>query len=214
MLFYVSYKDKSLEKTLNIRIKIYDIGDRWMDKLKVKVEYKDQKYPYIQDKQINLTEIGDREKGRMIFISGRFVKTENNEKFIEFERINEFVVKLNNAKFTVTEKGTYVIKYEEGSTLYLVEIPSGYRGSANAKVISGECYESIILRSPAGSLGEVKHLWCNGNAEISFSISGRTRTAGYGALTRLFGENLSGKIVIKDGQVNVIEDEQLDKLLS
>jgi len=185
-----------------------------MDKIKVQVEYKDQKYPFISDKDIDVTQIGCRERGRIIYVSGRFVKEENGEKFIEFERINEFIVKLNNAKFIVTEKGTYVIKYEESSTLYLIELPSGFRGSVETKILNGQCTETVVLRSPRGSIGEVKHLWCNSNSEISYQISGRTRTAGYGYLTKLFGENLSGKIVIKDGQVNVIEDEQLDKLLS
>ncbi len=61
---------------------------------------------------------------------------------------------------TVTEKGTLVIKYEEGSTLYIIEIPSGYRGSVNSQILSGECIETTVLQSPRGSLGEVKHLWC------------------------------------------------------
>jgi len=32
-------------------------------------------------------------------------------------------------------------------------------------------------------------------------------------LTDLFGENLSGKIMIKDGKVEMVYDEQLDQLL-
>ena len=185
-----------------------------MEKVKVQVGLKEDKFPYIEDKSIDVTGIGDRTRSRLIYISGRFVKIENNEKFVEFEQIASIALRLTNAKFIVTEKGTMVIKFEPNSVLYILEIPSGFRGSANVKVISGECYESAILRSPAGSLGEVKHVWCNDNAEIQFSISGRTRTSGYGRLTALFGESLSGKILIQNNEVKIVEDEQLDKLLS
>ena len=52
------------------------------------------------------------------------------------------------------------------------------------------------------------------NAEIEYKIDGRTRTIGFGLLPHFFGENLSGKIIVKDGKVEVIFDEELDKLLS
>ena len=185
-----------------------------MDKLKVQVSLKDEKYPFFEDKALDITEIGDRARGKVIYFSGRFVKIENNEQYIEFEKVNEFTAKLDNAKLILTEKGTPVIKYEEGSNLYIVELPSGYRGGVYFKVLSGECEDFEILRSPRGSLGEVKHLYCNGDVEIQYSISGRVRTAGYGYLTKLFGESLSGKILIKDGKVEVIFDEELDQLLS
>ena len=185
-----------------------------MEKVKVQVQFKENKYPYFEDKQLDLTQIGDRARGRMIYVSGRFVKIENNEQYIEFEKVNEFTAKLDNAKLIITEKGTPIIKYEEGSTLFIVEIPSGYRGGIYFRILAGECEDFEILRSPRGSLGEVKHLYCNGDAQIQYSITGRTRTAGFGYLLNLFGESLSGKIVIKDGKVEVIYDEQLDKLLS
>ncbi len=184
------------------------------EKIRLQVQMKDGKYPFFEDKQLNITDIGDREKGRIIYISGRFVKSDGNENYIEFESVSSIALKLENAKMTVTEKGTLVIKYEEGSTLYIIEIPSGYRGSVNSQILSGECIETTVLQSPRGSLGEVKHLWCNGNGEIQYKITGRTRTAGYGRLVRLFGEKLEGKIVIKDGVVNVVYDEELDQLLS
>ncbi|ARQ96399.1 hypothetical protein CCL41_gp51 [Sulfolobus islandicus rod-shaped virus 9] len=185
-----------------------------MNKLKVQVSLKDEKYPFFEDKALDITEIGDRARGRVIYFSGRFVESGENGSFIEFDRVNEFTVKLANAKIVVTEKGTPIIKFEPGNTLYVIELPSGYRGGVYFKVLSGECEDFEILRSPRGSLGEVKHLYCNGDVEIQYSISGRVRTAGYGYLIQYFGENLSGKIVIKDGKVEVIYDEQLDKLLS
>ena len=190
------------------------LGIGRMEKIKVQVQYKDNKYPFFEDKMLNVTEIGDRVRSRIIYVSGRFVKNDNNGSYIEFEQISPIVVKLQNAKMIVTEKGTLVIKYEEGSTLYVVEIPSGYRGSANVKILNDNCIETNVLMSPAGSLGIVNHIWCNGNAEIQYKISGRTRTAGFESLRDLFGENLSGKIKIENDKVEVIFDEELDKLLS
>ena len=185
-----------------------------MSELKVKVDFRDNKYPFFDSKSLNITDIGDRMRGRVIYISSRFIRNEENEKFIRFEKISPIVAKLENAKIVKTEKGTLVIKYEPNSKLYVIEIPSGYRGDANVKILSGECFETEILRSQRGSLGEVKHVWCNSNAEIQYKISGRTRTAGYSSLERLFGENLSGKIIVKDDKVEVVYDEELDKLLS
>ena len=185
-----------------------------MEKVKVQVQYKDSRYPYFLDKDLNVTGIGDRVRSRMIYISGKFVKTNGQIDYIEFEQISPIALKLQNAKFISTEKGTLVIKYEPNSVLYIVEIPSGYRGSANVKVLNGNCVETDVLMSPAGSLGNVVHVWCNGNAELQYKISGRTRTAGFGKLTDYFGENLSGKIKIENDKVEVIFDEELDKLLS
>jgi hypothetical protein len=181
---------------------------------KLQIQLKDEKYPYFEDKVLDITNIGFRTKGRLIYISGRFVQNgENGEKYVEFERISPIALKLVNAKITQTEKGTLIIKYEPNAVLYVIEIPSGYRGDVETQV-SGECIKTVVLRSPAGSLGYVDHIWCNGNAEIQYKISGKTRTAGYGRLIDYFGETLSGKIIVKDGRVEIIYDEQLDQLLS
>jgi hypothetical protein len=182
--------------------------------VRVPVFLRDEKYPYFESKDLIITNIGDRVRGRMIYLSGRFIKSENDEKFIEFERINNIAIKLQNAKIMKTEKGTLVVKFEQNSTLYVVEVPSGYRGSVRTEIINGECIETVILQSPRGSLGEVAHIWCNSNAEIQYKITGRTATAGYGRLINYFGESLSGKISIEDGKVKVTFDEELDKLLS
>jgi hypothetical protein len=184
------------------------------EKVKVPVEIKEGKYPFFEDTNLDITRIGEREKGRVIYISGRFIKSEEGEKYIQFERVNEFSVKLDNAKIVVTEKGTVTIKYEPNAELYIIELPSGYRGYIENEILSGECNETKILRSPRGSLGTVKHIWCNSNAEIQYKIRGRTITAGYGRLTHLFGESLSGKVIVKDGKVSIKEDEELDNLLS
>ena len=181
--------------------------------LRVQVQLKDNKYPYFNSENLDLTGIGDRQRGRIIYVSGRFVRSEGDEKFIEFERINTIAVKLNDAKVIKTEKDTVVLKYQQNSVVYLVEIPSGYRGDIETNILVGECIKTVILQSPRGSIGVVEHIWCNTDAEIQYRISGRTRTVGYTHLTDLFGENLSGKIMIKDGKVEMVYDEQLDQLL-
>jgi hypothetical protein len=190
------------------------LEDEKMEGVKVQIQFKDNKYPYFEDKDLDITGIGSRKRGRIIYVSGRFVKEKDGKNYIEFEPINSIALKLINAKMIQTEKGTLVIKYEPNSVLYVLEIPSGYRGSSDVEILNGDCQKTEVLMSPAGSLGEVKHIWCNGNAEIQYKISGRTRTAGFGYLTQYFGENLSGKIKIENEKVEVIFDEELDKLLS
>ncbi len=141
-----------------------------MEDLKVEVGLKDGKYPYVDDKNINLTNLRGV-RGRSIYLSARLI----NGNTVTLKRINEFAAKLDNARIVKTEKGTLVVKYEEGSTLYLVEIPSGYRGSVSIEVVNGDCQVSEVLTSPRGSLGEIKHVWCNGDAVVKYKITGRTR---------------------------------------
>jgi len=111
-----------------------------MEDLKIEIGMKDGKYPYVDDKNINLTNLRGV-RGRPIYLSARFV----NANTVTLKRINEFAAKLDNAKIVKTEKGTLVVKYEEGSTLYLVEIPSGYRGSVGIEVVKGDCQVSEVL---------------------------------------------------------------------
>ena len=179
-----------------------------MEDLKIEVGLKDGKYPYVDDKNINLTNLRGV-RGRPIYLSARFV----NANTVTLRRINEFSAKLDNAKIVKTERGTLVVKYEEESTLYLVEIPSGYRGSVSIEVVKGDCQVSEVLTSPRGSLGEIEHVWCNGDAVIKYKITGRTTTVGYGRLRNLYGENLEGTVTIEEGKVSVVFDEELDKLI-
>jgi hypothetical protein len=178
---------------------------------KVKVSLKDDKYPFINTEDINLAEIGGvREKGEIIYISGKLVKEKGYLRYVEFKRIGQIGLKLENAKIIRTEKGTLVIKHEPTSKLYIVEIPSGYRGDVRSQILNGECFETSV----EVDLNYTMHIFCNGNAEIQYQIYGRTRTSGYGKLEDLFGKNLSGKIRIKDDKIEIIHDEELDKLLS
>ena len=179
-----------------------------MEDLKIEIGLKDGKYPYVDDKNINLINLRGV-RGMIIYLSSRFIDANT----VTLKRINEFSAKLDNAKILRTEKGTLVVKYEEGSTLYLVEIPSGYRGSVSIEVVKGDCQISEVLTSPRGSLGEIEHVWCNGNTTIKYKITGRTSTVGYGKLRDLYGENLEGTVTIEEGKVSVVFDEELDKLI-
>ncbi len=176
----------------------------------VKVGYKEQ-YPYINDTGVNLTGIGYRERGRIIYLSSRLIqKYEVNNSMIDvlpIERLNEFVGLIKDAVMVKTEKGTYIMKYQEGAKLYIIEIPSGFRGGVATEILKGNCLESVILQSGSGRLGIVDHLWCNGDSEIKYSISGRTRTSGYGYLTDIFGESLEGIVRIQNESVRLVSED-------
>jgi hypothetical protein len=178
-----------------------------METCKVTVSLKDEKFPYFYDDQINIIDAFiNRGKRTYIFVSGRFVKQEGEKKYIEFERVNRFGLKLDNAKLVRTEKGTLVIRHEPGSTLYVVEIPSGKGGRVEYEIKSGECYEI----TPKGQFGYFLHLYCNGNAEISYKID----TWSYEYLGEIFGRNLDGVIKVKDGKIEVLFDEEVDRLVN
>ena len=184
----------------------------WWGKATVTIQYKDGKFPYFEDTELTVVKedmYRSRERGRMIYLSGRLVQDGK----VVFKRIPPVAAVLVDAQMMQTEKGTLVIKYVPGVRLYVVEIPSGYRGYA---IVSAEkpCITTDILRSPRGSLGEVVHVWSNGsNCRIRYKITGRTGTAGYEYLPRIFGENLEGEIVLQDGQVRVVFDEELERAL-
>ncbi len=82
------------------------------EKIRLQVQMKDGKYPFFEDKQLDLTGIGSRKRGRVIYLSGRFVRQNGNESYVEFERINNVSLELMNAQMVKTEKETLVIKYE------------------------------------------------------------------------------------------------------
>jgi hypothetical protein len=160
-----------------------------MEDLKVEVKMKEGKYPYIEDKDVSLISVNGV-KGRPIYLSSKFVYGNT----VTLKRIHDFVAKLDDAKILMTGKGTLVIKYEKNSTLYLIEIPSVCRSSIYVEVDKGDCYTTEVLTS---LLGEVKHVWCNGNATVKYEITSRTST---------------GAVNVEEGKVNVIFDDELDKL--
>ena len=188
-----------------------NIGQDWK-KIEVGVSLKEGKYPFFSDMDLEVIEQGrytSREVGRPIYISGRLI---SNGKVI-FERINQIAAKLNNAQILRTEKGTLVLKHVPGAVLYIIEIPSGFRGGVYANV-EGECVETTILRSPRGSIGEVIHIWINGGeCKVKYKITGRTYTAGYEFIPRLFGGTMEGEIVLQDGNVSINYDSELERIL-
>jgi len=214
----VSDEDQDNDNIENIKLEnegssmSQEIGEQDDKKsYKMKVDLKDDKYPYIVSNGINLTWIGSiRGRGKVVYISDKLVTKKGYLRYLEFKRVGQIGLELDNARIIRTEKGTLVIKYEPGSKLYIIEIPSGFRGKVRYKLLQGECYEAI---SKPGT-NQVLHLFCNGDAEIVYEISGRTRTAGYGELRKIFGEGLVGIIRVKGGEINVDHDVKLVKLLS
>jgi hypothetical protein len=178
----------------------------------VAVQYRDGKYPYIEDLDLEIIREGRytaREVGRPIYISGRLI---NNGK-VFFKRISQIAVALDNAQIVRTEKGTLIIKYVPGATLIVIEVPSGFRGEVYLPRLEGPCHESCILRSGAGRIGCLLHVWCNGDAKMQYRITGRMYTAGYEFITKLFGEALEGEIVLQGGNVRIIFDEEMERIL-
>jgi hypothetical protein len=178
----------------------------------VSVKYKEGNIPYFEDTDLTVVRedmYRSRERGRIIYVSGRLVQDGK----VIFKRVPPVAAVLENAQMVQTEKGTLVIKYVPGSILYVLEVPSGFRGDAIVSV-EKPCITTTILRSQRGSLGEVAHVWVNGgNCKVRYKITGRTGTAGYEYLPRLFGENLEGEIVLENGHVTVIFDDELRKIL-
>ena len=179
----------------------------------VSVKYRDDKFPYFEDTDLTVVEedmYRSRERGRVIYVSGRLVQDGK----VIFKRIPPVAAVLGDAQMVRTEKGTLVIKYVPQGRLYVLEVPGGFRGSVYTKV-EGECLETTILRSPRGSIGEVIHVWVNnGNCKVKYKITGRTRTAGYEYLPRIFGESLEGEIRLENGHVAVVFDVEMERLLS
>jgi len=178
----------------------------------VAVKYKEGNIPYFEDTDLTVVKedmYNGRERGRIIYVSGRLVQDGK----VIFKRIPPVAAALEKAQIVRTEKGTLVLKYSPGARLYVIEIPSGFRGSVYTKV-EGACIETAILRSQRGSLGEVAHIWVNNiNCKVGYRITGRTYTAGYEYLPRIFGESLEGEIILQDGRVSVIFDEELQRIL-
>jgi len=179
----------------------------------VPVKYRDDKFPYIDDTDLTVVYedlYRNRERGRVIYVSGRLVVDGK----VVFKRVPPVVAILENAQIVQTEKGTLVLRYAPGASVYVLEVPSGFRGDAIVSV-EKPCITTTILRSQRGSLGEVAHVWVNGgNCKVRYKITGRTGTAGYEYLPRIFGENLEGEIVLQDGRVSVIFDEDAERILS
>jgi len=191
--------------------------------IKFRVYVKDDTFFYLDERELFLTGIGSIEPRywKRIWISSRFVTREDNELWIYAKRINDIAVVFPNAELVTTEKRSVILKFKPGSTVVLLEIPSGFRGGVRIDFPGGAkgCLITGLGRSPAGAIGEVDHVWCNvepgETREIKYNISGRTSTSGYGSLPDLFGEELEGRIIISQTQIRVIPaglDAGLDEL--
>jgi hypothetical protein len=178
---------------------------------RVEIRYWNDQYPFYYSKDIDVTGVGRvSNNGDLIFVNKRLVKNDENGNYMEFEVVSPIGLRLKDAKTVRTKKGNLVVVPEPGSELYVVEIPSGYRGDLRVNVLEGQCEQAGV----AIDLNWKAHLYCNGSAEIEFAIGGRTRTVRYEKLEDLFGEDLTGKIRVGNGKVVVVPDEELDQLLN
>jgi hypothetical protein len=186
-------------------------GNEMVEKYRVELKYWNDQYPFYYSSDIDVTGVGHpSNNGDPLFVNKRFVKNDENGNYMEFEVVSPIGLRLENAKIIRTKKGNLVVVPEPGSELYVVEIPSGYRGNLKVKVLKGQCEQAGV----GIDLNWKAHLYCNGSAEIEFAIGGRTRTASYEKLEDLFGDKLTGKIRVGNGKVVVVPDEELDQLLN
>jgi hypothetical protein len=182
-----------------------------VEKYRVEIRYWNGQYPFYRSRDIDVTGVGhSMSNGDLIFVNKRLIRSDENGDYIEFEEVSPIGLRLKDAKIIKTKKGNLVIVPEPGSELYVIEIPSGYRGNLRINVVKGECEQAGVKID----LNWKAHLYCNGNAEIEFAIGGRTRTTSYEKLEDLFGKDLSGKIRVGNGKVVVVSDEELDQLLN
>jgi len=190
-------------------------------KIKFRVYVKDDAYYFLDEREMFITGVGHIEPRywKRIWVSSRLVMHEGNDLYLYARQLGDIGVAIDNAEFVYTEKRSLVIKYKPGSTVVMVEVPSGYRGGVRIDFPGGAkgCLITGLDRSPAGSLGEVDHVWCNlqpgETREIKYNINGRTSTAGYGSLPDIFGEELEGRIIITDNSIKIIPaglDDVLD----
>ncbi len=106
-----------------------------------------------------------------------------------------------------------MLLYKEGGSVYLIEIPSGVSELSgevgSVKVWSGQCLRTsipqVVLLDPRKRVGEVMHLWCNAEDEISirYSIFGITAIGRYRKIVEWFRPELEGIIKISRGVVTV-----------
>ncbi len=196
------------------------------EKIKFRVNTKDDTYLYLDERDLFITGVGHIEPRfwKRIWLSSRLVVREGSDLWVYADRLNQIAVKFSNAIMFNTDKGTLILKHMPGSSVIMVEIPSGYRGYNDIDYPFHKendsfrgCIRTGLERSPAGALGSVSHIWCNvapnDKYVIKYKIGGRTYTSGYGSLPDIFGEELKGRIVITDNSIKIIPaglDDVLD----
>lgn len=135
------------------------------------VRFKDafaETFPYLD---FDWAKYGDEDWGRPIklWISSTFLqKDEEGRYYVQFP--------LKNARIFKTEKGTLVMRRNEGTMVYYVRVPGGFRGGADFEVLSPhfEVLKFKNFRSPKGAIGydmgglvvtpigEIKYKWIRG----------------------------------------------------
>jgi hypothetical protein len=118
---------------------------------------------------------------------------------------DEIEFPIQGAQVETTEKGTHVMRPATG-TIYLVEIPSGYRGSARITEVEGG---EIVARgqryhSGQGATGETA--WAVVNAQGRIKVTGR-KTG------RRVDKNDVGYYLYPDGRKEDAVNDELENLL-
>lgn len=159
----------------------------------MKVEYREdekgQKFPFI--------DVGSETHGRSSFrlwVASRLL-TKNKDSELEL------AFPVVNAKITKTEKGSLVLRYTEGWTVYEVFIRCGYRGSSSLKVVEPDGTESFpycIYSSQTGSLG-------TSDGALVNVLSGKTLKIQYHRSGRRIDQPNGIMIFLPSGEIKEIE---------
>lgn len=147
-----------------------------------------------------------------IWVHRSFVRVRKEELLICGEKriIEHTSIELpaRGARVVKTERGNLVLRPHKGSVVYLVEVPSGYRGWADiTRIDGGEIVaEGHHYRSGRGALGCTAWALVNGGSEgivYAFDRSGRRIDPNEPREIRL----------LPDGTARPTSEDELDELL-
>ena len=153
-----------------------------------------------QGRKFPFVDVGCEDHGRPSFrlwVSGRLIqKDADGNSTIE--------IPVQNARIERTAKGSYVLRPHDGSTVYDIFVPCGYRGEASFEILDPKIPEEDIFeyseyRSERGNLGidEGAIVNCPSNVPLKY----RWERSG-----RLYGEPCEGvTIITPDGTEHEID---------
>jgi len=178
-----------------------------------------RKFPFL--------DFGAEAHGRTSFrlwVSGRLVKHETVKNYDSSNPINRIIAEeigmpekeehyyiefpMKNAKIFRTQRGNLVLRPNEGTTVFYVFVPCGYRGESEFEILSDyyELFPFEIYESPRGRLGISRGALVN--APTAPLVYRWERTG------RLYGKPAEGvTIITPGGEEKVFEDvEDLEEL--
>jgi hypothetical protein len=170
-------------------------------KNKRKVKRNDQGFGYLKF----VSGPHDRTKTR-VWVHNLLIKKENDEEFVDFP--------IQNAIIDQTQKGSLVMRpHSGGCNIFLVELPSGYRGNSVIKnifcgpgcleawgVANGQTYHSEL-----GNLGETAWAIVNadGPIDVFARVTGRS----------IDQEDIAFRLIPDGSQEELILDQEIHNLL-